>query len=393
MKILMVHTYYQIRGGEDESFDAEVRLLREKGHDVVTVVFHNKDLASRSPLTQAWATLWNREAVRRVDQAIQTHRPEVVHIQNTFPSASPAVIHAARRHRAPIVMTLRNYRLLCVNGLLFRNGATCEDCLGKIPWRGAVRRCYRNSLLASSMVAGMTTLHRSLRTWEKIDRFIVLTEFSRKKFIEAGFPEHKMVVKPNFVHPDPGPGKGEGRFALFVGRLSSEKGVDTLLEAWSHLHHKIPLYIVGDGPLSRQVREVSERLAGVVWLGRKTLQETYDLMGKASLVVFPSRWYETFGRVAIEAFAKGTPVVASRMGTLTEIVQEGQNGLLFEPGNPIDLVQKVEWLLEHPEELVRMRVEARKTYEKKYTADQNYRMLMEIYEELITSIRTHATVA
>ncbi len=394
MKILMVHTYYRIRGGEDESFDAEARLLEQQGHDVVKVVFHNEDLASRPFWTQAAATLWNREAYARIRQVLQVHRPDVVHVQNTFPLASPAVIHAAKKANVPVVMTLRNYRLLCVNAGLFRGGRPCEDCLGKVPWRGVVRRCYRNSFPASMVVAGMVTLHRALRTWQMVDRFVVLSEFSRSKFLQAGFPKDRMVIKPNFVHPDPGLGDGKGGYALFVGRLSPEKGLDTLLEAWTRLHRRIPLRIVGDGPLARRVQEASERCPGIMWLGRRPLRETYVLMGEATLVVVPSIVYETFGRVAVEAFARGTPVVASRIGALKEIVEEERNGLLVEPGNPDDLVRKVVWLLERPDILTRMRGEARKTYEERYTAERNYRMLMDIYRSVLSSgAKTNAQAA
>jgi glycosyltransferase involved in cell wall biosynthesis len=151
---------------------------------------------------------------------------------------------------------------------------------------------------------------------------------------------------------------------------------------------------VGDGPLARRVHEASERFSGVVWLGRKSLEETYHLMGRAALVVFPTRVFETFGRVVVEAFAKGTPVVASRIGTLKELIEEGRNGLLFEPGDPKDLIRQVEWLLERPDVLSRMHLEARKTYEEQYTAEQNYRMLMDIYRDVITSgVGANAPVA
>jgi len=383
MRILALHTHYQQRGGEDESFSAEVALLQERGHQVQPVTFHNQGLETLRRWEQAAVTLWNREAYRQVREAIRTFRPDLVHIHNTFPLASPAVIHAAKAEGVPVVMTLRNYRLLCVNALLFREGRVCEACLGRIPWRGAVYGCYRQSRAASAVVAGMLTLHRLLGTWSLVDRFIALTDFARQKFIQAGFPPEKLAVKPNFVHPDPGPGEGRGGYALFVGRLSPEKGIRTLLRAWERLGGKVPLKIVGDGPLAGDVRQAVRQMPGVEWLGRKTPDEVYTLMGNAAFLVFPSEWYETFGRVAIEAFAKSTPVLAADIGAVAEVTEPGRTGLHFRPGDPEDLAAKVEWLLAHPTELARMRKEARAEYEAKYTAERNYQLLMEIYGQAL----------
>ncbi len=380
MRILKLHTHYQQPGGEDSSFIAEVALLRERGQLVFPLTFLNKDLEGLPPWRQAGLTLWNREAYRRVQEAIRERRPDILHVHNTFPLASPAVIHAAKAEGVPVVMTLRNYRLLCVNALFFRQGRVCEDCLGGLPWRGVLHRCYRDSRPASAVVAGMLTLHRAWGTWNLVDRFIALTEFARGKFLEAGLPPEKVAVKPNFVHPDPGPGEGRGGYALFVGRLSPEKGVFTLLEAWRLLGGRIPLKVVGDGPIMPEVSRLAQEVPGVEVLGRKGPEEVYALMGEASFLVFPSEWYETFGRVAIEAFAKGTPVLAARIGAVAEVTDHGRTGLHFRPGDPEDLAAQVEWLLSHPAELSRMRKEARAEYEAKYTAEGNYQMLMNIYE-------------
>ncbi len=387
MRILKLHTHYQQRGGEDEIFSAEVALLQERGHQVQPVTFHNQGLETLRRWEQAAVTLWNREAYRQVREAIRTLRPDLVHIHNTFPLASPAVIHAAKAEGVPVVMTLHNYRLLCVNALLFREGRVCEDCLGHLPWRGVVHGCYRNSRAASAAVAGMLTFHRFLGTWDMVDRYIVLTEFSRQKFIRAGFPPEKLVVKPNFVHPDPGVGAGKGGYALFVGRLSPEKGVGTLLKAWESLGGRVPLKIVGDGPLAQEVSLTTQRIQGVEWLGRKDLEEVYALMGDAAFLVFPSEWYEGFPRVIAEAFAKGLPILVTAVGSQGSIIDDGRTGLLFCPGDPEDLAAKVEWLLAHPRELARMRQEARAEYEAKYTAERNYQMLMEIYQQAIDNHR------
>jgi glycosyltransferase involved in cell wall biosynthesis len=207
-------------------------------------------------------------------------------------------------------------------------------------------------------------------------------EFARQKFIQAGIPRDKIFVKPNFVAPDPGIGSGSGGYALYVGRLSVEKGLDVLLSAWERLEAPIPLKIVGEGPLESLVREATQRLEKVEWLGRKPVAEVYELMGEAMFLVFPSKWYETFGRVAVEAFAKGTPVIASNIGAIAELVDSGQTGLHFNPGDPADLAAKVEWVLTHPQELLQMRFRARAEFEIKYTAQKNYHQLLEIYERV-----------
>lgn len=379
MLLLKVHTHYLQPGGEDQSFIAEVAILRQRGHHVVDLTFHNQELDRMPPWRQGAVTLWNQEAYRRVREIIRAHRPDLVHVHNTFPLASPAVVHAAKAEGVPVVMTLHNYRLLCVNALFFREGRVCEACLGRLPWRGALYGCYRESRAASAVVGGMIALHRALGTWNLVDRFIALTEFARQKFIEAGFPPEKIAVKPSFVHPDPGPGEGRGGYGLFVGRLSPEKGLGTLLRAWERLGGRVPLKIVGDGPLAPEVQEAQKRIPGVEWLGRKAPEEVYPLMGEAAFLVFASEWYETFGRVAIEAFAKGTPVLAAHIGAVGEVTEDGRTGLHFRPGDPEDLAAKVEWLLARPTELARMRKEARGEYEAKYTAERNYELLMAIY--------------
>lgn len=234
----------------------------------------------------------------------------------------------------------------------------------------------------------MITTHRLLGTWTKaVDLYITLTEFARQKFIEGGLPGEKIVVKPNFVHPDPGIGSGSGGYALYVGRLSVEKGLDTLLAAWEHLNAPIPLKIIGDGPLADQVAAAAARMPKVEWLGRRPMSEVYDLMGEAMFLIFPSKWYETFGRVAVEAFAKGTPVIAANIGAIAELVDQPRTGLLFQAGNAQDLAAKVEAILLDPKVLFEMRQSARSEYEAKYTAAENYRRLMQIYAMLPTYVQ------
>jgi len=388
MKVFLSHTYYRLSGGEDKVFEAELFLLREQGHRVNILAFHNDAMKRFSPWRQGMLTIWNREAYRKSRKALSDIKPEVVHIHNTFPLASPAVLHAAKAEGVPVVMTLHNYRLLCANALFFRNGQVCEDCLGRSPWIGVAHGCYRDSRAATAVVATMLTIHRWLGTWtQNVDMYIALTEFARQKFIEGGLPADKIAVKPNFVHPDPGSGEGRGGFALFVGRLSQEKGLDTLLAAWERLQGRVPLKIVGDGPLASEVAAAAERLDGVEWLGRMPREEVLGLMKQASFLVLPSKVYENFPMTIAEAFATGLPVVASDLGAMASLIDHERTGLHFRPGDAEDLAAKVEWMLSHPKALDQMRKEARAEYEAKYTAERNYRMLMEIYARAIENAR------
>ncbi len=381
MRILSIHNQYQIRGGEDESCAAEEQLLQAQGHQIDVYQEHNNRIAALNPLQTAMKTVWSREAYQIVKRRLSNSHYDLIQVQNFFPLISPSVYYAAKVTGVPVVQTLRNYRLLCPNALFFRDGHVCEDCLGKsVPYPGIIHSCYRDSKGASGAVATMLTLHRALGTWNRmVDLYITLTHFARDKLIEGGLPPQKIVVKPNFVAPDPGVGTGSGGYALYVGRLSVEKGLDTLLSAWEMLEGKLPLKIVGDGPLASQVAEAAKGLSQVEWLGRKPLTQVHQLMGEAKVLIFPSQWYETFGRVAVEAFAKGTPVIAARIGAIAELVDHGRTGLYFKPGDAADLAAQVAWILNHPQKLHQMRQQARLEFEAKYTAGTNYQRLMEIY--------------
>ncbi|AFY96781.1 glycosyltransferase family 4 protein [Chamaesiphon minutus] len=384
LRILSIHNNYKIRGGEDESRESEERLLKEMGHEVDFYEESNNRIDDLNLAQLALKTVWSQESYQAVRQKLKQNRYDSIHVQNFFPLISPSVYYAAKAEDVPVIQTLRNYRLICPNGLFFRDGRVCEDCLGKsIPYPGIIHACYRENRGATAATVAMLTLHRTIGTWfDRVNLFITLSEFARQKFIEAGFPADKMIVKPNFVHPDPGVGSGSGGYALYVGRLSVEKGLDVLLSAWERLSDKVPLKIVGEGPLAELVMDAIERMPHIEWLGKRPIAEVHRLMGEAMFLIFPSKWYETFGRVAIEAFAKGTPVIASNIGAIAELIDPYQTGLCFNPSDPQDLAEKVEWCLNHPNSVLEMRARARAEYEAKYTATQNYQQLIEIYQRL-----------
>jgi len=241
-----------------------------------------------------------------------------------------------------------------------------------------VHKCYRGSRTATGVVAAALSVHRARGTYrDTVDLYIAPSESARAKFVAGGLPAEKLVVKPNFVDPDPDVGDGSGGYAVFVGRLSYEKGLDTLLAAW-RMSPGVPLKIIGDGPLAPLVREASATNPAIKWLGRLPPQQVYDVIGRAGFLVFPSPCYETFGRVAVEAFAKGTPVIASAHGGMADVVTHGRTGLLFAPGNPAALAAAVRHLLEIDPRS--MRDAARREYECKYTGDRNHEMLLAAYQ-------------
>jgi glycosyltransferase involved in cell wall biosynthesis len=286
----------------------------------------------------------------------------------------------------PVVQTLHNYRLFCARADFFRNGHVCEDCLGKmVPWPGIVHGCYQGSRAETAVVASMLTVHRWLRTWQdQVNVYIALTDFSRQKFVQAGLPAEKIVVKPNFVHPDPGMREGASDYAIFVGRFSPEKKILTLLKAWRKLKG-IRLKIVGGGPeigkIQRFIREYQlDSVELFKWLPR---EEVWALIKNARFLIFSSEWYESFGLIIAEAFACGVPVISSRLGVMTEMVEEGRTGLFYTPGQPEDLADKVRWAMDHPDALWHMGENARRVYEAKYTPERNYKILLDIYNSAL----------
>jgi glycosyltransferase involved in cell wall biosynthesis len=379
----MLHNYYQQSGGEDQVFEAESNLLASFGDTVSRYTVANQSIKAMRRYKVVKDTIWSTQSYNEIRRLIRQEAPDIMHVHNNFPRLSPSVYYAAKEEKVAVVQSLHNYRHSCVNGLFFRNGAVCEDCLGlTAPVPGVLRGCYRDSRSGSAVVAAMLTYHKLRKTYgEMVDVYVALSAFSRRKFVEAGLPSEKIVVKPNFVDPDPGLGDGSGDYALFVGRLSSEKGIRTLLAAWRQIGPSLPLWIVGDGPLAEEVQRATEDGAGVVWMKRRPRREVISLMSNAKLLVLPSVCYENFPMTIAEAFAVGLPVVASRQGAIQELVDSGRTGLHFLPGDSSDLARKVSGLVERPAELAPMRRAARLDFEAKYSAKENYRQLMAIYEQ------------
>ena len=375
MKVLFVHNGYQQPGGEDVVFDQEHQMLKNAGHDTVLYRRSNWDVNKYRGLRKiglAKRTVWASDTKREFLQLLHSEKPAVVHVHNTFVMISPSIYSACREAGVPVVQTLHNYRLLCPSATLFRDGKICEDCVTGSLLRGVQHACYHDSRSATAVVALMLATHRLRGTWQnEVACFVALTEFSRQKFIEGGLPAEKIVVKPNFVHPDPAARTGDGDYALFVGRLSPEKRVSTVLAAWKQLRFPVPLLVLGGGPEQTQLQAqaADDGLTHIRFLGQVPRDQTIAAINNARFLVFSSEWYENFPVTIAEAFACATPVLASRMGAMQEIVSDGRTGLHFSAGDSEDLARKVEWAWTHPDEMRAMGMGARKEYEAKYTWD------------------------
>ena len=383
--VLQVHNFYEHPGGEDQVLRAERALLQQHGHRVEAFEARHEDLRSVGKLALARKAIWNRDTYDRVRALLRSTRADVVHVHNTVPLISPSVYDAARAEGAAVVQTLHNYRLLCPSGDFLRDGRVCRDCFGRtIAWPSVLHACYRGDRAASTVLTAMLAVQRARGTFERrVDAFVVMTEFARRLFVDAGLPEDRVVVKPHFVDPDPGPGDGRGGYALFVGRLAPEKGIDVLLRAWARVGRTLPLKILGDGPLGPLVAEAAARMPGVEWLGHGDRARVLAAMGDATVVIAPSIWYETFGLVVIEAFSRGTPVVVSSIGAIAELVEHGRTGRQARPGDADDLADQVEALASDPAALAAMRGAARAEYAATYTGPANYTRLLDVYRRAL----------
>jgi len=381
MRVLIAHNYYQQPGGEDAVVAEEVALLERNNIEVELYSKHNDSIQSMPSAQLAIDTLWSRKSASEVSDIIKRFKPDVIHTHNTFPLISPSLYYAAARQNIPVVQTLHNFRLFCAQAMFMRDEKVCEDCLGKLAWRGVMRGCYHGSKIQSAAVVSMQGLHRMLGTYQhKVTRYIALNQFCSDKFIEAGLPKARMRVKPNFIDlPLLEINSTQARQGgLFVGRLSKEKGLATLAEATT-IYTQAKIDVIGVGPEEQMLKNN----ANIRLLGWKAPVDIYTRMRSATYLVMPSIWYENFPRTLVEAFACGLPVIASRLGAMAELIDDGLTGLLFEPGNAKDLADKLQWADSHPDEMIKMGREARWEYDTKYTSAINFKQLMEIYQDAI----------
>lgn len=390
MNILILHNTYQQRGGEDAVVAAESTLLRAAGHDVRVEIVSNDGISGFAAKARVFArTPFNPTIKNWLTNLITGQRPDVVHIHNFFPLLTPAVHEAATELNIPVVQTLHNYRLLCANALFLRDGQVCEKCLHGNRTAALLHRCYRGSLPGSLALVRMQNRAFRHQIWHRnVHRFIALTEFARSKFVEGGLPAENIAVKPNFV-PDPQLGDTTRRGALFVGRLSKEKGVHILMKAW-HSLPKIPLTVVGAGPEFERLKAMAP--GNVSFTGKQPSEKVAQYLADTKALILPSICYEGFPMTVVEAFASRTPVISSNIGSLGEIIVPGRNGAHFHPGDAADLSTIVQRLFKNPATIASLGDGARASYEALYTPEKNLIQLEDIYEAALRASRNRGSI-
>lgn len=372
LRILMLHNRYLTPGGEDVSTESTVDLLRRNGHTVELLEEDNERVADLGRMRTAGRSIWSVEAHRQIESALSGGNFDVMHVQNFFPLFSPSVYYAASRAGVPVVQSLRNFRLLCPEGMLHRDDAMCTDCVGRrFAWPAIQHSCYRDSKLGSASVAMMSATHRVAGTWRrKVTKYVTPSEYTKGVFVGAGWDRDLIEAIPNFVYPDPGAGNGAGGFALYLGRLDPAKGIDTLLETWAGDGVDYPLRIAGDGSLRDRVVAAAAANPNIDYLGQVGRKPLAELVGQASFIVVPTTGIETFGRVVAEAMAKGTPAIAADQGGLSELVVDGVTGVLVPPGNAAALGEQSRQLAADGSRLLEMREAARRRYLERYTGER-----------------------
>jgi glycosyltransferase involved in cell wall biosynthesis len=383
MRILIVHSIYRTgpASGENQVVKDEARLLSEGGHDVrLFTPAPSSDGAIRtvkSGLDAVWSISSTREVVRLID----TFHPDTVHCHNVVTGVSPAVLRVAAQRDVPVVMTLHNYRLMCLPGTFLKDGRICEACLGKVPWRGIKWRCYKGSTAASSLLSGSLMLHRMLGSFDGISLFCAVSQFLRDKHIEGGMDPHRIVVKPNFSWPTDQANTQD--YFLYMGRLAPEKGVATLMAAWPGIDAR--LLVAGDGPEGRRL--AADAPPRVEFLGTVDHQRALDLLRGARALLVPSLWYEGAPRTILEAYAAGVPVLASRLGALQEIVEDSASGLLLPPSHPAAWREAVRKMLLDASLSSRLAKGAREQWRQVYAPDRALQNLEAVYHRAMKSVR------
>jgi glycosyltransferase involved in cell wall biosynthesis len=384
MKVLMLHNRYKLTGGEDVSTDSEYTLLKNHGVDIETLFINNDMIDHKNKVKLALNTVWSNKYYHEILKKIQKEKYDIVHVQNFFPLFSPSIFYAAKKAGARTIMSVRNYRLICPNGLMYVNNNICTDCIGKkIPYPAILKKCYRNSYEATAVTVAMLSSHNFLNTWSKeIDGLICISAFVKKQLILGNFDEKKLHVKYNFVSTEILPNFEPQNYYIYVGRISTEKGIDILLNSFKA--NKKKLIIIGDGPLKQSVIDVSKNHENIFFLGKLSLNETYKKIANAKALIFPSKWHEPFGRTIIESFAHGTPVIGSSLGGITELIKDGFNGFLFDPNKKTDLVTTIN-KFEEVSNSQSLRKNAYLSFQNNFSPSSNYNSIMEIYNRVMAS--------
>ena len=387
MRILIAHNRYQQAGGEDAVARTEAQMLKDAGHDVYLYERSNAEIEKWSFLRRVlslWRMGWSSVSYHEMRKVIREFRPEVAHFHNIFFILTPSVYQACKDEGIPVVQSLHNFRMLCSNALFFRNNNVCEECLEKKSLRPGIRYgCYKNSRLKTALVVRMIEKHWKKGTWKKlVDVYVTATQFSRQKYIEAGIPEEKILIKPNIDYGEGRKSNEDKGYVLYVGRLSEEKGVLNLLQACPEFID-LPVKIVGDGPMRGKWEEYARRkkLSNVEFVGHVSGEKYDEYMRGAKFLIVPSVCYENFPRIIAEAFRYNVPVLASQIGSIPEIVENRVAGFLFKARDPYDLSQKVKGFLLNEKQIPAIKEKMRQIYEEKYLPKINCDTLIAIYRE------------
>lgn len=389
MKVLLVHNHYQTGSpsGEDTVFAAERDLLLRNGVEVVTYTRSNDEIEGFGKFSMPFSMQWSRRTYREITELIGRERPDIAHFHNIFYRVTPSAYDACRDSGVPVVQTLHNYRLLCANGLCFCDNRVCTDCLkDKRFGRSISRRCFRDSSVYSAVMARFLSRHTRRGTFiNKIDAYIALTEHQRQVYISAGFPPDKIHVKPNFLAAPVQVREGEKKAAVFIGRLSREKGIKHMLSAWERVQY--PLWIAGDGPLREWVEAaIRDRgLTHVRYLGRLTREQMSEVYAQALCLVFPSVWYEGMSMVLLEALSAGVPILCSDAVAMAPDLEKAGCAVLYQSGHSVSLADSAAALLARPAECAAMGEKARRLYAEAYTAEKNWELLYALYTSVIQS--------
>jgi glycosyltransferase involved in cell wall biosynthesis len=379
VRVLILHSRYRSgsASGENRVVEDEARLLSEGGHEVDLFAPRPGQPSGVRWLSAGLGVIWSSDAVAEVKSRIDRGHPDIVHCHNLFPALSPAVLRAIDGH-VPLVVTLHNYRLLCLPGTFLRDDRVCEDCLGRPPWPGILHGCYQASVPASAALASSLLLHRAIGSFGHIRLYMAISEFVRRKHLEAGLPPERIVVKPHFAW-EAKRRHGPGEDFLYVGRLSPEKGVSTLLEVWNGVPAK--LLVVGDGPDAARLRAMAP--PNVEFRGTVGADQVPRLLRRARAVLAPSVSHEGAGKVVLEAYATGVPVVVSRAGGLPEAVDDGITGLVVPPSDIGAWTGAIDQLLEDSES-ERMGKAGWELWAERYTPEKALFTIEECYRKAIT---------
>jgi len=388
MRVLLVHGAYQQFGGEDSVVRAERELLERHGDEVLLYSRHNDETKSFNIFQKATffpQTVYSHKTSGEISDVVHSFRPDVAFVHNIYPLLSPSVYHKLHALGVPTVQVLHNFRPFCPNGLYYTQGQICEACKGGNYLNAVRKRCYKDSYALSGLYALTLGSNRLAGMVDKVAGFICLTEFFKIKMQEAGVPDSKLFVRPNFVYAPPLTENRDdaGKYAIYMGRLSPEKGCWTLIHAFEQLP-QVPLKILGTGPIEQKLKDYvsSKGIGNIEFLGFKSGEEKWQVLRNSLCLVVPSEWYENFPVTVLEAFTAAKPVVAARMGGLPYIVEDGQSGLLFDSGKVEHLAKQIQRLADDPAGAVRMGERARHLSETKYGPEQGYSNLMNIFSQV-----------